>query len=99
MKKRKNRPLAICPGTVPSYCLKITEAAAVVEERLLEARVKEPSYQVFLMNLMQHEIKKHKITIRSTSVHSLSDIFIVFPGRNGMVYEEEGWVDEEATGH
>lgn len=21
------------------------------------------------------------------------------PGRNGMVYEEEGWVDEEATGH
>jgi hypothetical protein len=21
------------------------------------------------------------------------------PGRNGMVYEEEDWVDEEATGH
>lgn len=40
--------------------LKITEAAAVVEERLLEAQVTEPSYQVFLTNLVQHEIKKRE---------------------------------------
>jgi hypothetical protein len=40
--------------------LKITEAAAVVEERLLEAQVTEPSYQVFLTNLVQHEIKKKR---------------------------------------
>jgi hypothetical protein len=40
--------------------LKITEAAAVVEERLLEAQVTEPSYQVFLTNLVQHEIKKER---------------------------------------
>ena len=37
--------------------LKITEAAAVVEERLMDAQVKEPSYQAFLLNLLQHEIK------------------------------------------
>ena len=40
--------------------LKITEAAAVLEERLLEAQVKEPSYQVFLTNLVQHEINKRE---------------------------------------
>ncbi len=40
--------------------LNITEAAAVVEEILLEAQVKEPSYQVFLKNLVQHEIKKRE---------------------------------------
>jgi hypothetical protein len=38
--------------------LKITEAAAVVEERLHNAQLKEPSYLVFLMELVQHEIKK-----------------------------------------
>lgn len=40
--------------------LKITEAAAVVEEKLMDAHVKEPSYQVFLVDLMQHEIKKRE---------------------------------------
>ncbi len=40
--------------------LKITEAAAVVEERLLDAQIKEPSYQVFLMSLVQHEIRKRE---------------------------------------
>ena len=40
--------------------LKITEAAAVVDEMLMDAQVKEPSYQSFLMNLMQHEIGKRE---------------------------------------
>lgn len=40
--------------------LNITEAAAVVEEILLDAQMKETSYQVFLMNLLQHEIKKRE---------------------------------------
>jgi len=40
--------------------LKITEAAAVVEERLHNAQLKEPSYLVFLMELVQHEIKKRE---------------------------------------
>jgi len=40
--------------------LNITEAAAVVEEILLDAQVKETSYQAFLMNLVQHEIKKRE---------------------------------------
>lgn len=33
--------------------LKITEAAAVVEEKLIDAQVKEPSYQTFLLELMR----------------------------------------------
>ena len=37
--------------------LKITEAAAVLEARLMDAQVKEPSYQGFLMDLLRHEIK------------------------------------------
>jgi hypothetical protein len=37
--------------------LKITAAAAVVEERLMDAQVKEPSYQNFLLDLMQYEIE------------------------------------------
>ena len=37
--------------------LKITEAAAVVEQKLIDAQVKEPSYQAFLSDLLQHEIK------------------------------------------
>jgi len=40
--------------------LKITEAAAVVDEMLIDAQVKEPSYQSFLMNLMQHEIGRRE---------------------------------------
>ena len=35
--------------------LKITEAAAVVEQKLIDAQVKEPSYQAFLSDLLQHE--------------------------------------------
>ena len=31
--------------------LKITEAAAVVEQKLIDAQVKEPSYQAFLSDL------------------------------------------------
>ncbi len=37
--------------------LKITEAAAVLEARLMDAQVKEPSYQGFLMDLLRYEIK------------------------------------------
>ena len=40
--------------------LHITEAAAVVDEILMDAQVKEPSYQSFLMTLMEHEIKKRE---------------------------------------
>ena len=40
--------------------LNITEAAAVLEEMLLDAQVKEPSYQSFLIDLMQHEISKRE---------------------------------------
>lgn len=40
--------------------LKITAAAAVVEERLMDAQVKEPSYQNFLLDLMQYEINRRE---------------------------------------
>ena len=40
--------------------LNITEAAAVLEEMLIDAQVKEPSYQAFLIDLMQHEIKRRE---------------------------------------
>jgi len=40
--------------------LKITEAAAVVEEKLMDAQVKELSYQRFLSELMQYEIKRRE---------------------------------------
>jgi len=40
--------------------LKITEAAAVVEEMLIDAQVKEPSYQSFLINLIQYEISRRE---------------------------------------
>ena len=40
--------------------LHITEAAAVVDELLMDAQVKEPSYQSFLITLMEHEIKRRE---------------------------------------
>ncbi len=40
--------------------LNITEAAAVVEEKLMDAQMKELSYQRFLSELMQYEIKRRE---------------------------------------
>jgi DNA replication protein DnaC len=40
--------------------LHINEAAAVVAEMLMDAQVKETSYQSFLITLMEHEIKKRE---------------------------------------